>query len=1177
MNKPLFSIVCIMKNEAKTLQKCADSLKEFLGRGGEWIIADTGSTDDSIKIATNLGAKVIKAGEKFITIIDKNLAQKINKKFIIGGEEPIMKGGDRLFDFASARNFITSLAANNLVCTLDLDEAYTTFNIDVIEQYIKEGYEQFEYNFVFAHDEWGRPAIEFTQSKFFDKRKVRWEGVVHEVLQGSAKIKYLDKSIIQLEHWQLPGAESRSKYIVGLAYDCYQNPSKDRQSHYLGREFAWTGRPQSAIKELKRHVEMNRWPAEKAQSMIFIGDAYGMLNQPEEQIEWYSKAYMTDSTRREALIKMARFYQRNDNKLAAIAYATAALEIPYTPYYANDMRQYGAEPHEILYWAKGWIGDIKGAQEHLMKAIKYEPYNQKILFDTRYYYEYKDSGIDGWMTLEEVQFLYSLAKKVPSICEVGSWKGRSTHAPLSGCKGSVTAVDTWEGSQDPNDWTHDLAKKIDVFDEFKKNVGHFQHLKTIRGKSAEVAKTIPDKSYDVVFIDAGHTYEEVKEDIRAWKSKAKIALCGHDYFDTVWMGVCRAVDEELGGPDEVHETIWVKWLQKPKVSIVIPTLCRPEKLHRLLLKIKENAGYDNYEVLVGTDEFPPNNKGVPTMLKELVEKSTGELVMYLGNDCIPEKDFLQLAVFRMIREFPELDGLIGLNDGYWNGEFATHFLASKKLLPYLDEEFFHTGYYHTGCDNELTERCRKIGKYIYAEEAKVFHDHPVQTGFRSQDLDEVYKIAYRFDRMEHDKNLLHERSEKLGFELRENFIDPKTIPEICKFTDMIRDGKNFSFIKLGDGEINCMNGKEGKNCDHHPYSKELADALKESYTYLTNLPDTYIPTWIEPIEKESPIKVKGNVTGNIFLHDSISQGKYQFYETIKNSKRKKIFIGPKKLAEVEEFLAIDRMVEIPEVNCFSYNFKLEPEDNAIYLFSAGMPTKVWIAQLLKKNKNITCIDLGSALDPILCGINRTHQLPREELRKFYKKLLSIPKRIFTIWLGDEPSDLVKKCIKTHEIKGYEHRMITLDNCYHNEYIDAAIKAKQWGKACDYLRIHYLIEEGGIYLDADVEMFPEKNFDHLLNNTVFAAREWNGFINTAVIGAQKGNPSLIQHLQKVVKKFKGDDGLYFESSIEIFTPMIEKTDACILSEDYFYPYNHETQETKKTENTICVHHYLKSWK
>jgi hypothetical protein len=211
------------------------------------------------------------------------------------------------------------------------------------------------------------------------------------------------------------------------------------------------------------------------------------------------------------------------------------------------------------------------------------------------------------------------------------------------------------------------------------------------------------------------------------------------------------------------------------------------------------------------------------------------------------------------------------------------------------------------------------------------------------------------------------------------------------------------------------------------------------------------------------------------------------------------------------------------------------------------------------------------------------QLSTEILLDHYQKLLEktplIPKNIYTIWLSDkeERPELVEKCIKTHDIPGYKHTLITLNNCYHNEYIDAAIKAKQWGKACDYLRIHYLIEEGGIYLDADVKMLPRKNFDSLLTSTVFAARENNGFINTAVIGAQKGSQVLKDHLQEVVTKFKGDDGLFFESSIEIFTPRIEKSDALILPSEYFYPYDHQKDIVNITDKSICYHHFMKSWK
>jgi hypothetical protein len=43
----------------------------------------------------------------------------------------------------------------------------------------------------------------------------------------------------------------------------------------------------------------------------------------------------------------------------------------------------------------------------------------------------------------------------------------------------------------------------------------------------------------------------------------------------------------------------------------------------------------------------------------------------------------------------------------------------------LDGEFFHTGYTHCCCDNELYERCQEKGLFYYARDAVVLHDHPI--------------------------------------------------------------------------------------------------------------------------------------------------------------------------------------------------------------------------------------------------------------------------------------------------------------------------------------------------------------------------------------------------------------------------------------------------------------------
>ena len=558
LNIPKFSVVLICRNEIKSLPKCLASLSEFMACGGEVVLCDTGSTDGTADFGRLCKLNVHEVGEKFIKILDKETVDKINERFIVGDEAPIVKEGNRLFDFASARNYATSLAKNDFVLTMDADEAYTNLNIEAINKLIDEGYQQLEYQFIFAHDLYGRPAIQFVQSKAFDRRVVQWTGVVHEVLTGNAKIAQLSPEIILLEHYQIQGGEHRGNYLVGLALDCFENQDKDRQSHYFARELMWTGHPKSAIKEFERHIAMNKWPTERAQSMIFIGDCYGMLNQPEQQVEWYQKAFYTDPNRREALIKLARFYKQNNQPNLVIMYSEMSLNIPFTDYYANDKAMYEQEPHELLYWAYGWTGDIANAQKHLLICLDYLRDHPTYLRDTKYYWDYGSPNLTGWMSFRELTFLHDIAKRMESVIELGSWKGKSTHAICSSKCPKVTAIDTWMGSLAEPD-AHAQAKDGSVFEEFKRNLAGFDNLTMIQKDINDAVLDVPDKSVDMIFLDAGHTYEEVKNDIRKWKNKAKIVLCGHDYCEA-WPGVIQSVNEELNGPDEVVDTIWIKWL-----------------------------------------------------------------------------------------------------------------------------------------------------------------------------------------------------------------------------------------------------------------------------------------------------------------------------------------------------------------------------------------------------------------------------------------------------------------------------------------------------------------------------------------------------------------------------------------------------------------------------------------
>lgn len=386
--KPIFSMVMIARNEAKTLPKLFASLKEFIDRGGETILVDTGSTDGTPALARSLGCTIVdEVGDRFMLTINDAIADNINKRFLVDNEPDLVQGGDRLFNFAAARNHSASLATNDMIATLDCDEAYTKLDIDAVENHIRNGIEQFEYQFVFAHDPAGKEIIKFIQSKFYNRTKVKWTNYVHEVLWGEDNSRLLvGEDVIKLEHWQLPGGEHRPKYLAGLALDCYGNQGNDRNSHYLAREMMWCGRPKSAIKEFERHIAMNRWLQEKAQSQIFMGDCYGMLGKEETQIECYHKAIQMDCSRRQPWMSLAHLYQAKGDHQRVACYIAGSLEIPWTGYYSDNRSHYEDLPHFMIYQAKYFMGDIDGSRYHFDKALAFDPINGQYLFHKPFYY-----------------------------------------------------------------------------------------------------------------------------------------------------------------------------------------------------------------------------------------------------------------------------------------------------------------------------------------------------------------------------------------------------------------------------------------------------------------------------------------------------------------------------------------------------------------------------------------------------------------------------------------------------------------------------------------------------------------------------------------------------------------------------------------------------------------------
>lgn len=69
-------------------------------------------------------------------------------------------------------------------------------------------------------------------------------------------------------------------------------------------------------------------------------------------------------------------------------------------------------------------------------------------------------------------------------------------------------------------------------------------LRVLRMTSIQAAKIFPDGYFDLVYIDADHTYESVTQDNTVWLPKVREGgvICGHDYSGG-WQPVVDAVDD----------------------------------------------------------------------------------------------------------------------------------------------------------------------------------------------------------------------------------------------------------------------------------------------------------------------------------------------------------------------------------------------------------------------------------------------------------------------------------------------------------------------------------------------------------------------------------------------------------------------------------------------------------
>lgn len=206
----------------------------------------------------------------------------------------------------------------------------------------------------------------------------------------------------------------------------------------------------------------------------------------------------------------------------------------------------------------------------------------------------------------------------------------------------------------------------------------------------------------------------------------------------------------------------------------------------------------------------------------------------------------------------------------------------------------------------------------------------------------------------------------------------------------------------------------------------------------------------------------------------------------------------------------------------------------------------------------------------------------------------IPKIIHYCWFGTGSlSTIAEKCINSWKKNCPDYEIVKWDelnsNFSCNDYAKAAYKENKWSFVSDYIRLKVIYENGGIYMDTDVELL--KTLDSFLENKAFISFESETQVNSGnIIACEKGNETIKKMLDEYNSiSFYNNDGSFnttpspfYNTKALLNMGLIQNNtlqhleNITIYPTEYFCPKNLTTGELCLTQNSHAIHHFDGSW-
>ena len=213
----------------------------------------------------------------------------------------------------------------------------------------------------------------------------------------------------------------------------------------------------------------------------------------------------------------------------------------------------------------------------------------------------------------------------------------------------------------------------------------------------------------------------------------------------------------------------------------------------------------------------------------------------------------------------------------------------------------------------------------------------------------------------------------------------------------------------------------------------------------------------------------------------------------------------------------------------------------------------------------------------------------------------IPKVLHYIWLGGYKPQNIKtyidsfsKYLPEYEIKEWNEDNIDISNYTSvlRDFWKESYDNKKFAFCSDITRLYIMLNEGGVYVDTDVEFINSIPDSFLEKPFLCRNNPTQEVCNGCIWGCEKGDTLVsacirwfTEHIQE--SKATYGKGWIFNKILNSYFTLFgydqenketqDVVDYRIYSTEFFCPMSLMTRKLYITDNTIAIHHYEKSWK